>query len=306
MHLTFSKYLKSAPIRRCVLQQGFTQPRFSQSAFTQAGFTLVELVVVIAIMAIIGGMSVSFVRLPVQGYVNSEAIAGLVDESDTAMKRMSRDLRNALPNSVRVTNVGANYYLEFIPIITAGRYRADNDATGTKDILSFETLDNSFDVLGSAMSVQAGNQLVIYNLGIDGADAYQGLNRRAIANTQTGVNNIAFTATGSPLPLSSPSNRFYIVNNAVSYVCNPTSKQLLRYEYALPAPQVSIPAQTTAFTATARLLASNVESCEFAYSQGVLQRSGQVSIVLTLSKILSGQTSPKSTLVGLVNIINSP
>lgn len=273
----------------------------------QTGFTLVELVVVIVVMAIIGGMSVSFVRLPVQGYVNTEAIAGLVDEADTAMKRMGRDVKNALPNSVRVTNTGGNSYLEFIPIVSAGRYRAENDATGTKDILDFDAVDTRFDVFGAPMSVQAGHQLVIYNMGIDGADAYQGFNRRAIAATQSNVNSISFTATLSPLPVASPSHRFYLVNTAVSYVCNPTTGELQRYEYALSPPQAAMPPQRTAFAGvTPRILASDVEACMFEYSEGLLERSGVVTVSLTLSKGIAGQSRPTARLVNLINVINSP
>ena len=61
-----------------------------------------------------------------------------------------------------------------------GRYRAKP----TGDILDFTVVDNSFDVLGSLHAVPSG-ELVIYNLGSTGANAYAGDNRVSINNTST-------------------------------------------------------------------------------------------------------------------------
>ena len=96
-----------------------------------AGFTLIEMIIVIAITAIIGSMVALFLRAPLESYVAQDRRARLADTADTALRRMGRDIRLALPNSVRVTSVGGVFYLEFLGTRSGGRYRAQ----GGGDIL---------------------------------------------------------------------------------------------------------------------------------------------------------------------------
>src|SRR5487761_2390867 len=95
---------------------------------SQCGFTLVEMIVVIVITGIIGGMVAIFIRAPVQGYVDSARRAEMTDIADTALRRLGRDLRTAVPNSVRVPVPAGSTYVEFMPTKDGGRYRVS--ATG--------------------------------------------------------------------------------------------------------------------------------------------------------------------------------
>ena len=73
----------------------------------QCGFTLIEMIVVIVITGIIAGIVAVFLRAPVQGYMDSARRAELTDIADTALRRMARDVRTAVPNSVRFSNCTA-------------------------------------------------------------------------------------------------------------------------------------------------------------------------------------------------------
>ena len=53
--------------------------------------------------------------------------AALTDTADTAVRRMARDIRKALPNSIRQTS---DQCVEFIPTKTGGRYRVEEVAAG--------------------------------------------------------------------------------------------------------------------------------------------------------------------------------
>lgn len=245
------------------------------------GFTLVEMIVVIAITGIVAAMVAVFVRAPVLGYVDSARRAELTDEAGTAFRRISRDLRLAVPNSVRVT--GGNLAVEFLLARSGGRYRAGCTDTATGDPLAFgdpaaypcETAlsANTFDVLGPGVQVDATDSIVVYNLGIAGADAYAGDTLRPVNGTSGTVSSITFT--GAQFPLPSPSHRFQVVEGPVSYVCE--AGTLRRYwNYAVGA------AHTTGSSA---LLASNVTNCQFAYDPLVVaNRAGLVTLRLTLTR----------------------
>ena len=58
-----------------------------------------------------------------------ERRAALVDSAEIAVRRMARDIRIALPNSVRVSFVaGTGFAIEMIPTIDGGRYCLGGDA----------------------------------------------------------------------------------------------------------------------------------------------------------------------------------
>ena len=62
------------------------------------GFTLIEMIMVIVITGVIAGMVAVFIKGPVDSYFDMARRAELTDIADTAMRRMTRDIRLALPN----------------------------------------------------------------------------------------------------------------------------------------------------------------------------------------------------------------
>ncbi len=82
------------------------------------GFTLVEMIMVIVITGIIGGMVAVFLKAPIQQYIDVSRRADMTDIADTALRRIGRDVRLALPNSVQVHTSGSGtstvYYLDFL------------------------------------------------------------------------------------------------------------------------------------------------------------------------------------------------
>ncbi len=280
------------------------------------GFTLVEMIVVIVITGIIGGAVAIFLRSPMQGYVDSARRAEMTDIADTALRRIERDLRLALPNSVRVTGTcggNATCYIEFIPTTGGGRYRDSTDSGGVGNILDFNPLDPptaQFDVLGNMPPIAVGDQIVVYNLGIPGATAYSGNtaktdNRRVIRNV---AGKTIYITSANQLPFSScvyDANgfvvggcRFQVVQTAVSYACDPVAGTLTRWQgYAI------LPNQPTALPSggTSSIMATNVSSCNFTYAPGISQRSGLVTMHLTIS-----EQNENVTLYGATHVNNVP
>lgn len=256
-----------------------------------AGFTLIEAVMVIAIIGVVAAMVASFIRAPVQGYLDSARRAELTDAADTAVRRIGRELHLALPNSVRITGSatpGNTLALEFLSTRDGGRYRTDLGALGTENILNFAQNDTSFEILGPAITFAAGDQIVIYNLGqgITNADAYSGGNVRAYSGAAGATNVVQITST-APFPFDSPSHRFQIIDTPVSYICDLTAGTLRRFSgYTITAAQANPP--TLGAGLVNALLAQNVSACDFSYVPGITQRSGFVSIRLSLTS--SGET----------------
>ncbi len=76
--------------------------------------TLIELVVTIAVGSIVVAFMAMFIVTPMQAYSAQTRRAELVDDADSALRFMGRDLRAALPNSVRVTSSGSVTALELL------------------------------------------------------------------------------------------------------------------------------------------------------------------------------------------------
>lgn len=245
------------------------------------GFTLVEATVVIAVTGIIAAMVALFIRAPVQSYVDATRRAELTDVADTALRRIARDVRLALPNSVRVTTAGGVSYLEFLQTSGGGRYRAELTDTGSGDALDFSSADTTFDVLGPAVALPAGdlNRVAVFNLGIPGADAYAGDN---IANGPATVAGNTLTIPSTLFPFESPSRRFQIVAFPVTYECNPAAGTLTRYwNYPIAAAQPTPPAG-----GGNALLANGVSACSFTFNPVVVaQRAGLVTLHLTVTRL---------------------
>lgn len=241
----------------------------------QTGISLVEMIIVIAITAIVGAMVAVFLRTPIESYVAQDRRARLADAADTALRRVTRDVRLALPNSVRVSSVGGVHYLEFLATRSGGRYRAESGG----DILDFTAADGSFDVLGPPVAVAAGDRIAVYNLGIPDADAWAGDTLADYAGAGGSASHIAIVA--KQFRLASPGHRFQVVSGPVSYVCDPAAGTLTRYWGYAPAAE-----QPTGFAPAAAqaLLATGVTACRFLYQPGVTERGGLLALTLDLTR----------------------
>ena len=253
----------------------------------QRGATLLELIVVISIIGVIGATVSVFIKDPIDGYVESVRRASLTDAADAAIRRMARDIRKALPNSTRVRNPYPNSQcLEFIPTKTGGRYRAAVDVTATGDILNFVAADSSFNMLGSNSDLPADQQIqvndvvVVYNLGLPGADAYAGDNTSQVLGVVDGAETTISIAP-KLFPLASGGKRFHVIaggENVVAYVCD-NDGNLRRTVRAFT---------DAACPANGFILANNVGSCNFVHNVSDLQRNAPVQLSITFTD--SGET----------------
>jgi len=88
---------------------------------TQGGFTLIELVMVIVILGILALGTTRYIVQSVEQYTQSADRAKLIAAGRVAVEKITRRLRNALPNSVRVSASGL--CIEYFPILAATSYQ---------------------------------------------------------------------------------------------------------------------------------------------------------------------------------------
>lgn len=279
----------------------------------QHGFTLVELIMVIVIMGVIGGMVAVFMRGPIDAYLDGGRRAAMTDVADTVVRRIARDLQGALPNSIRTsTSSTSTNCLQFIPTKAGGRYRATG--AGSLDFIAGSA---TFNMLGSNAALPSdqrivpGDVIVVYNLGFNPANAYQGGNIATVAGAAPLAESVAPIETTIPLtatvtfPLESGSRRFHVVPGAeriVSYECIGTDLRRATSNAFVAAASCPLASPTTV-----SIIANNVNcaaaSTWFNYSGSDLQRNGLVSMGLT---IRNSSGTESITLQHEVHVSNTP
>lgn len=288
--------------------------RAARARRRQAGFTLVETVLAMSLTGIVAAVVAVFVVRPVQAYFDTLARAELSNAADNALRLVAREVRAALPNSLRVTNAGQT--LEFIPASAGGRYRSSGDGSAGNDPLAFGEIDIRFEVLGPMVGASAGQWLVVNNLGADGvypsSNAYAaentaGSNRRRVSAVDAGARRIDLSSSAALATdnFVAP-HRFHLVEQPVSYHCSPSATPGLGTlsrirDYGFQAPQ---PAPPT--SGVSALLARGVTACSFGYeATAVAQRHGLLSLRLTLSAS-TPSGSESVTLFHAVHVDNLP
>ncbi len=267
------------------------------------GFTLIELIMVIVIVGILSTMTTRIITLPVKSYIDLERRTTLVDSAEITLRRMQRDIRRALPNSIRVTNGGS--VIELLHTMDGGRYRAKKDNSNpSSDILDFtDSSDNSFEVLGPLSNTPTSHdQLVIYNLGSTDADAYTGKNRRKIIAPLAKIKLVFDLSTPpKPFPFQSPQQRFFIVDTPITYSC--ANGELRRYDNSIDASySISSSAPNLANLSYRIQAKANTLSCSFSYDAGTATRGGLVTLEITLTDA-AGESAQ---LIHQVHVDNAP
>lgn len=242
------------------------------------GFTLVELVMVIMVTGIIAGSLTIFLKPAIESYFDSRRRADLTDIADTALRRMSQDIRSAVPNSVR--SVSASCF-QLAPTIAGGRYRmaADTTTTGSASV-DTSTTTAVFDVLSPLSPLPLSDDWVVIG-NQNGDDVYDGSTRgqiATVATSATGRHRITLDSPHPQFPMGYDLGRFVVVPNVeqtVTYSC--VGNVLYRNVAAFGAADC---------TASGAKVATDVANCSFIYNpnEGATQQSGFVWMRLELSR----------------------
>jgi MSHA biogenesis protein MshO len=276
----------------------------------QRGFTLVELILVIVLSAVVGAMVSSVLSRPLEGFVAQSRRAELVDIGAGALNRMQRDIRMAVPGSLRIS--GDGQALELLLIHSGGRYlpnRADGvslnfsaapDAQCNGPQVAGVPACDVLQVFDPDLAPPAAGWLVVASNPFSWVVSNPGnitptgtsFTRLADSVDYPGISLIRVTPPGGNFAFAAASaqRRIYFADRVVGYRCS--GGQLLRYEHDQL--QVTLPA---ALPATGRLQADRVESCNFGYASA----SGLATLRLTI-----GAAGDSIRLAQQVQVNNAP
>ena len=278
----------------------------------QLGFTLVELIIVIVITGILAVVIAPIVMKPFIAYDDSSRRVALVDAAEAAMRQITRDVREAVPNTLR-TNGSV---IEFMPIQGGGRYRY-GELTGVPladdKTLTPSVVDTKFETLGSLSSMPSGARMIVYNTGATSfyAAATSGgagiitPTTTTLSLTDNGNEDLITLSSGFRFDLAgngSPQKRFFLATSPVTYHCDTTVGNILRYEnYSTAVSQPTNRSAAPLSGASGAILVSNVSDCNFIYTQGTSSRAALLTMEISVT--IEGETIK---VVHQVHIRNAP
>lgn len=225
------------------------------------GVTLIELIVVITISGIIAAILGKIIVRPIQGYESQVRRAALVDAAEMTVRRLGRDIRQALPNSVRVrdalgntnsvscSTAGAICSIEMLNTVDGARYRdgpgniGHNHGPTTFRLRIPGTDNDGFNVVGLFQNItipydsstqNPRTRLAIYNQGVTGADAY------ADANLPTGAGPYVMTNPSTVPPTNFTINGDGYLPVADEQKITPSAVASFNFRYASPNQRVYI------------------------------------------------------------------
>ncbi|MDT3335283.1 type II secretion system protein [Shewanella sp. SP1S1-7] len=181
------------------------------------GFTLVEMVTVILILGILVVGVSSFIIFGTRIFVESSSVDQVLGQSRFAVERMTRELRSALPNSVRLNSDSLTYQcVEFVPIEASTTYL-------TMPIIPAAAASSGIVILDNTASAIRVNQFAwIYPL-VD-ADVYSSARQKRAQVKTIAISDpsfehqvtLTFTAP-TRFAEASPRQRIYFGSSPVSY-----------------------------------------------------------------------------------------
>jgi MSHA biogenesis protein MshO len=184
------------------------------------GFTLIELIIVIILLAVVAGFSFQFVGIGAQMFTTGAERLQTIEKSRFAAERVTRELRNAVPNSIRIRSSGGVQCLEFTPVRAVGTYY-DAPIRSRSDKMTLVTLSS----LSNSWVAEPPDRIFIYATRSNFIYANNAQRYAVLAESYDSASASASTPATHILPLvadsrfaqSSPRERAYIGKQPVSF-----------------------------------------------------------------------------------------
>jgi MSHA biogenesis protein MshO len=262
----------------------------TKSINSKSGFTLVEFVIVIVVLGILSIGSISFISQSAQGLVDTAERQALASTATIAVEKILREVRRALPNSVRTFSDGSNECLELVPILHSSEYVSIPTASAATSFKSIKFFAATGTELGFVAVYPTSNGSVY---GTSPATVRSISATTALAGAVGGpgidlnIQTLTFTAASSyRFPTESPRKRFFLVDQPISF-CDDAAGRLWRYQnYDF---QVSSASSIPTTGADRILIADSLKvgSLKFNILPAQLQRNAVVSMSLIIERTAS-------------------
>ncbi len=228
----------------------------------QCGFTLVELVIVIVLLGILAISLGNITSFSVFSYIDAKDRNRNSQSAKWLVEVISRQVREALPQSVRAGSSGDVSCLEFMPIINASNY-IDLPASGAV---------TSFNAVGFDLNFSSGMLAAIMPINTISTYASSGTLANVDSITSSGSQSLITLSSATTFDRRSPQNRFYLLSTPISFCLDNSTGSVTQYEsYGVNASQSFPPS-----SATESLIGEDFSTNGnvFNYQQGTLSRSG--------------------------------
>lgn len=274
------------------------------------GFTLIEVIVVLVLLGIMAAGAGLLISRPIEAYNDQLRRQQLVDSAEMALRKIAADIRLALPNSIRIVDNGSTgWALEMVNTVDGARYRDEPGGTGfdsANEVLNFAAADDHFNLLGRFGDLALGEydslRVVIYNT--SPADIYDdaannndpgiisdpGLTLSLISDEHhIELNDSTNGAHPHQFEFQSPGQRLFVVDGAISYLCDTVTGRLMRFDgYGIPATQISTVGGFPVSANSGRVT-TQVSQCEIDYQAGTAQRGGLITLDISLQDAANEQ-----------------
>jgi len=247
------------------------------------GFTLLELIIVIIILGIMSVGIAGFITLSTQTYLNVSERDELLANARFVIERLNREIRNAVPNSIRVKNSSSMQCIEFVPIEASTTYIdipvAPEAARNTITVIPFNNKNDT-----PYKCDECSDQVIVYPL--SASEVYDSF------NDSTGkvfnLGNFSSSALNEwTLPIASengvvfdddsPTERLYIANQQVTYCV--LFESIYRFKNGIGGSQ-SLPPRSRPYLMAEYVAPININDLPFTIMPATLARNAMVQVNL--------------------------
>ncbi|AEA34101.1 hypothetical protein Hipma_1135 [Hippea maritima DSM 10411] len=228
-----------------------SKSKINNSKLLISGFTLIELIITMVVVGIVAYLGTNLIEPVMEGYVDTQVKTLLFNEAQYSSNRIAKEIRNAIPNTIKVID---NNTIEFAEFSSMGYY---------------SPLQGSDNISCSEINIASGDNVSIYNTKPD--YFYNGDRIYKIKSTQNGR-----CILDRPIDHDSPYHRIYKIGQIVAFYLK--NSKIYRNS------NISLDTTPSEIKQGGYVMANYVKNLTFKYEQGYTYKQAILKIELVMKK----------------------